>query len=391
MYGRALLKLNKALQDDVEGLSSDTLSATVLLSFYELLTCTEKHSWVRHAGGAGNLMRLRGPDRHRTGIDSAVFLACRYTLIIEAFQGRKPCFLATPQWKQLSRDLAEQAEQQSPFNTAREDYFQEISALPGFAVEAVDFMSSGGRDTSALRDLIRQGHRHRSSTKTVQARLTETLRDAGQEPTLTASSVDDKLFPTVYQYPSNLVASYYCGHWSLLIMLNIILIGLEAKLLELSSPELPDASGPSRQQRQPGQRELTPGVNTSAAPSNQPGRNLPLLWLLTENTRRGTSPVSTAVSPSEFPTMSANDTTSRRQMYLAENILCARETCKSVEGMSMSMFLGPLFLVFALRNAMRVLTEKEEETWIINKLEMISKTFGIAKIEVEIYRQEKHL
>ena len=47
MYGKALLHLNKSLQDPEEGLSTDTLSATVLLSFYEILTCTERHAWVQ--------------------------------------------------------------------------------------------------------------------------------------------------------------------------------------------------------------------------------------------------------------------------------------------------------------------------------------------------------
>ena len=40
VYGKALMKLNEALQDREEGLSSDTLSATVLLSIYEIFNCT---------------------------------------------------------------------------------------------------------------------------------------------------------------------------------------------------------------------------------------------------------------------------------------------------------------------------------------------------------------
>ena len=47
MYGKALLHLNKSIQDPEEGLSTDTLSATVLLSFYEILTCTERDAWVQ--------------------------------------------------------------------------------------------------------------------------------------------------------------------------------------------------------------------------------------------------------------------------------------------------------------------------------------------------------
>lgn len=44
IYGKALLKLNAALQDPIKGFASDSLSATILLSFYELLNCTEKDS-----------------------------------------------------------------------------------------------------------------------------------------------------------------------------------------------------------------------------------------------------------------------------------------------------------------------------------------------------------
>lgn len=378
MYGKALLHLNKALQDPVEGLSCDTLSATILLSFYELLTCTEKHSWVRHAGGASNLMRIRGPDRHRTGFASSVFLACRFTIIIEAYQSRKPCFLAIPEWKQLSRELQARPELQTPFHSAREEVFQTIVDFPGFVAESVEFMSSGDRDMTILRDLVRQGHTHRSNYKRVQNSLIETLREAGSEPTQTPSATGDKLFPIVYQFPGNLVGSYYCGHWATIVMLNIVLIGLEAKLSDLSSP---DPRSPASEDEE--------AASATAGPSS--GFNIPLLWLLTERTRRSTSPISAsaAVSPSAFPTLSAADTTSRRQMYMAENERCARETCKAVENMSVAVFLGPLFLVFALRTAMRVLGGKREEReWIVGKLEGIGRMLGVARTEVEGFGME---
>ena len=68
---------------------------------------------------------------------------------------------------------------------------------------------------------------------------------------------------------------------------------------------------------------------------------------------------------------------------MAENIHCARETCRSVESMSMSMFLGPMFLVFALRMALRVLEDEGERSWILGKLDGISVTFGFARAEKE--------
>lgn len=76
-------------------------------------------------------------------------------------------------------------------------------------------------------------------------------------------------------------------------------------------------------------------------------------------------------------------------MYMAENERCARETCKAVENMSVAVFLGPLFLVFALRTAMRVLGGKREEReWIVGKLEGIGRMLGVARTEVEGFGME---
>jgi hypothetical protein len=38
-------------------------------------------SWITHAGGAGRLIQLRGPDRHRSGFDCAMFMAARGYLV----------------------------------------------------------------------------------------------------------------------------------------------------------------------------------------------------------------------------------------------------------------------------------------------------------------------
>lgn len=47
MYGKALVHLKKSLQDPIDGLSTDTLSATASLCIYEMLTSTERFAWVQ--------------------------------------------------------------------------------------------------------------------------------------------------------------------------------------------------------------------------------------------------------------------------------------------------------------------------------------------------------
>ena len=56
--------------------------------------------------------------------------------------------------------------------------------------------------------------------------------------------------------------------------------------------------------------------------------------------------------------------------------------------MATSAFLGPLFLIFALRGAMRTLRAPEEKAWIMMKLDSISKAFSMAKTEADVLKEE---
>ena len=104
-YVKALLLLNMALQYKEEGLYSDPLSAVILLSFFEVFNCIEAKSWIRHAGGAGRLIHLRGPERHRSGFGRLVFLASRCSIILESYINRSRRFLDTQLWHQLDQEL----------------------------------------------------------------------------------------------------------------------------------------------------------------------------------------------------------------------------------------------------------------------------------------------
>ncbi|MCJ1274626.1 hypothetical protein MMC21_002423 [Puttea exsequens] len=400
MYGKALLKLNKALQDPIEGVSSDTLSATVLLSFYEMLNCTERFSWVRHAGGAAKLMRLRGPDRHRTGFGLAVFMSVRYSIILQSIQSREECFLNEPSWRALSREIkliAPIKTRSSALDDAKEDFFQEFVASPGFLARAINYMEVNGTDREILQDLVREGHIHRSSYKTIWARTIDALCEAGQEPILTPSPSHDKLFPDQYQYPSDLIANFYCGYRTTMTAVNTALIGLEAKLSALQSVSSSREGFEPRDMKN--EREVVETANATVNRAGRPQkayliRALHSLewpespWSEMVTPPRFSSPEPTA-SPRDYPTMSAKDTISRRNLYLAENVHLARETCRSVEHVAMTAFLGPLFTVFALRVALRVLRSEDEKAWMLEKLDGLAKVLGVAQVEADVYRQEQ--
>ena len=413
IYGKTLFKLNKSLQDPTEGLASDTLSATVLLTFYEILNCTEHNSWVRHAGGAAQLIQLRGVARHRTDSDKAVFLACRYSIILQSYHTGKRCFLSSAPWRKLSQEICDSSPRRTAFEDAREVFFQEVVHHPGFVMDAVDYMAGGGRDHSVLQSLVRRGHMHRSNHKAIYNRCIEALREAGQEPTEVPSSVDDKVFPVVYRFPGIPVASFFCSYWSLLKLLNIALIGLEAKLSAMES----DCQNP-QEDMTPAQilaarnmkispenltniivaesatpRDMNSDTLTSENISNS-GQATSILPDLTLSRSVGTrsscseSPTPAASSLTDYPTTSRSDTAKRRQMYIAENKHSAHQICKSVEDICTSAFLGPICLIFSLVVIGRMLDSPKEKEWVLHKLEVLGQTWGLAKEEADGARKQ---
>ena len=281
--------------------------------------------------------------------------------------------------------MAESSPRRSRLSDATEEVFQTVIDLPGFIFTAVDYIDGPEADPTKLSELIHQTHLYRASYKSLHTRVGDALEEAGLEPTKTASSKNDKIFPVVYQYPSILVGSSYCGYWASMCMLNVILIGLEAKLQPVTaSPTTASVVALDMDIGGVGKKPYLMRAIESLPDRTSPAE----LWALRPADGGSKCPLTTAASPKDYPTMSVEDTLKRRNLYVEENIHYARETCRSVEFLHTSAFIGPMFLVFSLRAAIRTLRSQEEKAWIMEKLEVISKSFGIAKTEAEIYREE---
>ena len=106
-YGNAFRLLDQALSNDTDGMAAETFSATILLSFYEMFASVSNQLWGRHSGGAGLLMRARGPNRHLSGLHRDVYLVYRHTIVIDAFVRDEACFLAEPQWVEMTNKIHE--------------------------------------------------------------------------------------------------------------------------------------------------------------------------------------------------------------------------------------------------------------------------------------------
>jgi hypothetical protein len=234
-YGRALRLLSSALQDTQKGMSNETLSATILLSFYEIFVSDSDQSWVRHAGGAGTLMKMRGPARHRTGFDREIFLAYRHALIIQAFEAETPCFLDEPEWRQLSREIYEDmcasgvvGDKLDLFEAA-ESFSQEMAPLPGLMCDArnmAQLVSTTNSDIKTVaRDLLDRATKHRANLKSAHMLFRAALKRLGYEPSSRMSG--DEVFPIRYDYPSVFAGGMCTGYWTVLIIVNMLLKDLD--------------------------------------------------------------------------------------------------------------------------------------------------------------------
>lgn len=358
LYGKALLKLNTAIRDADEGLSSDTLSATLLLSFYEIFNCTSAYSWVRHAGGAGKLIRIRGPARHRSGFDRLVFLACRYSIIMEAFQQNTACFLDDSLWRPLFRGGV--ADERGPdgsvaaLNNTVAEFFHEIVTYPEYMNDVNKTVGDPDVTLEDLRNMHAKGISNRTSLLEIYDRVCQAMSGAGNEVIETASPTNDQTFPLVNEFPNILVASLYCGYRTIMSVTNISIMGLEAKMARLY-----DSNSPSK------------------------GKGL-----------ASVSPIPRDDDNSVFdftktPIWEAARNGNVEHVYIAENAEYARDVCKSAEYMARAPFLGPFFLIVSIRHAMRMSITKEEKIWIVKMLRDIGMGMGLAAIEIERYKGTK--
>lgn len=308
-YGRALHLLNKALLDDQAGLASETLSATILLSFYEMFSSEKNDSWVRHAGGAGTLMRIRGASAHRYGFDREMFLAYRHAIIIESFEQDKPCFLDEPSWRQVSNDIHEDIRATGVVGTDNqifdisEQFYLEMIRIPSMCCDARRLpmlsVEGGGSHIDIKADIKRRALEHRTNLKSIYARFSAILRKIGQAPT--RRMTNDGVIPTRIDYFNIFVASSHTGYWTILMIINAVL------------------------------REM-------------------------------------------------DKTSDDNAFYKMENREAALDCCRSSDYMETSSFLGPFFVIFALRLSWNWLEQREEKLWVIEHLRRIGeKNMSMAK------------
>ncbi|KAJ3498452.1 hypothetical protein NLG97_g1119 [Lecanicillium saksenae] len=154
-YAMALQTLSVMLGTKDMQFEPEVLCATMLLGQYESFSGTG-YAWIRHAGGAGRLMRLRGARRsYESAFEYSMFLACRGTIISQALASETPCFLDEKSWQSIPDGLIEFPLLPSDAHLYH-SIFCQYAAIPGTVCQELErwyntYISfQGGRKTPAL-------------------------------------------------------------------------------------------------------------------------------------------------------------------------------------------------------------------------------------------------
>ena len=101
LYGQALVQLRDAIEDPLTCYDHNNISATMSLHLYETILYTSGLGWIQHAGGAGRLIELRGPERHQEWPDHGYFTLLRPRIIFQSIVSRKRTFLEREEWRTI--------------------------------------------------------------------------------------------------------------------------------------------------------------------------------------------------------------------------------------------------------------------------------------------------
>ncbi|KAH7354671.1 hypothetical protein BKA65DRAFT_548761 [Rhexocercosporidium sp. MPI-PUGE-AT-0058] len=134
-YGKALVALNSDLQQAEKAWSLSVVKSAMILELYELIDCKSTSGWMKHAGGVGKLIEMRGPWRHQSFMDRYMLEGNRVTIALECLIRRKRCFLEHPDWKIIPYAL-------DPGSKTTMNYLHDILCdVPGLMEDAAALQS----------------------------------------------------------------------------------------------------------------------------------------------------------------------------------------------------------------------------------------------------------
>ncbi|KAJ6131381.1 hypothetical protein N7523_001841 [Penicillium sp. IBT 18751x] len=221
-YGEALRRLRKALTSPSECFSTYIFCAVVLLCIYELFTDNENpESWMKHAKGLGQLIKIRGPDRYRNQLDITLLKASRGLVVMHSMFSGEQCFLASEEWHHM---MQQQYTSEMPIDlhNSIEQFFAYFTYAPSlvhkfYSLKEVDLSTPKAQQT-ILTTL--------TQALDMQSKLAvwyEQYSQIAPLPVEVPSSIEDGVYPAILVYEEMLHAAIYCGYFAYMAIIHEVL------------------------------------------------------------------------------------------------------------------------------------------------------------------------
>ncbi|KAL9096077.1 MAG: hypothetical protein Q9165_001599 [Trypethelium subeluteriae] len=142
-YGKALQRLQQALNEPACLYEPIVLCATQILALFELLNFSENGAWIRHAAGAARLIELRGTQGYRTEFEKSLFMAQAGPIFSESLLNNEACFLERPEWQVVVKSMAVKGEQFGSRSELSISLWMMKYRIPGFMRRMTELVCSG--------------------------------------------------------------------------------------------------------------------------------------------------------------------------------------------------------------------------------------------------------
>lgn len=174
MYGQSLRGLSRLLQDPRKVRSDVTCAIGVMLGVFEMLDGNTQQSWLSHSTGISTLIRLRGPDAHRSGFGRTILVSFRSYIVFDGLIRGESCFLAEPAWRQMLWETV--MEEKSSGKGCRlselaELAFIEVAECPGLYARMRNMVKHGDSDPAVRANLLSEVIRCRNRLQLLKDQL----------------------------------------------------------------------------------------------------------------------------------------------------------------------------------------------------------------------------
>jgi hypothetical protein len=230
LYGKALVNLNRDLEDSDKAWSMSVLKSAITLELYEVsnhcyssigpnlsqfIAFNSAAGWMKHAGGVGKLIELRGPSQHQNPAERELLNGNKITIALACLIKKKRCFLEHPDWKIIPWAP-------DPESKTSEIYLlDQLCDIPGLFEDATNLNLPDQDEEQRIAD-----HQSLSRNILVHLRILYEWRFTWQQQNpdscfeVKASSPDEQpLFPTALHYSTLPLANEIAIYNAILLLL----------------------------------------------------------------------------------------------------------------------------------------------------------------------------